>query len=108
MCKSISYIKFRKENVFPIVNLSFFNGLKEKKMASNPEAFSRVLIDHALEDSNWNLLDYKQVRFEFHTTNGRADYLLLDGAGFYAFLKRSGKILIPMTLRSKPEDMQKT
>ena len=50
-------------------------------MSDNPEAFSRVLIDHALEDSDWNLLDSKQVRFEFHTTNGRADYLLLDSTG---------------------------
>ena len=40
------------------------------------EAFSRVLIDKALEFSGWNLLDPKQVRFELNTANGRADYLL--------------------------------
>jgi type I restriction enzyme R subunit len=46
-----------------------------------PEAFSRVLIDKALEASDWNLLDPRQVRFEYHTVTGRADYLLLDSLG---------------------------
>jgi len=40
------------------------------------EAFSRILIDKALEFSGWNLLDSHQVRFELNTANGRADYLL--------------------------------
>jgi len=40
------------------------------------EAFSRVLIDKALEFSGWNLLDPHQVRFELNTATGRADYLL--------------------------------
>src|SRR6266705_31006 len=40
------------------------------------EAFSRILIDKALEFSGWNLLDPQQVRFEFNTATGRADYLL--------------------------------
>src|SRR5438093_11054615 len=40
------------------------------------EAFSRILIDKALEFSGWNLLDPKQVRFELNTATGRADYLL--------------------------------
>lgn len=35
------------------------------------EAFSRVLIDEALERSEWNLLDTMQVQFELHTKNGR-------------------------------------
>src|ERR1035437_8381504 len=39
-------------------------------------AFSRILIDKALEFSGWNLLDSHQVRFELNTENGRADYLL--------------------------------
>ena len=38
------------------------------------EAFSRVLIDKALEASGWDLL--KQVRFELATSTGRADYVL--------------------------------
>jgi type I restriction enzyme, R subunit len=50
-------------------------------MPDNPEAFSRILIDNALTDSGWDLLNTKEVRFEYHTTNGRADYLLLDGSG---------------------------
>src|SRR5271165_3113829 len=45
------------------------------------EAFSRVLIDKALESSDWDLLDSKQVVFEMHTGNGRADYLLKDKLG---------------------------
>jgi type I restriction enzyme, R subunit len=45
------------------------------------EAFSRILIDKALEFSGWNLLDPKQVQFEFHAANGRADYLLKNSLG---------------------------
>ncbi|MBI3811824.1 MAG: DEAD/DEAH box helicase family protein, partial [Nitrospirae bacterium] len=45
------------------------------------EAFSRILIDKALESSGWNLLDPQQVQFELHTGNGRADYLLKDKLG---------------------------
>jgi type I restriction enzyme R subunit len=45
------------------------------------EAFSRVLIDRALEFSRWDLLDTSQVQFELHTGNGRADYLLKDKLG---------------------------
>jgi len=40
------------------------------------EAFSRVLIDKALEFSGWNLLDPHQVRFELNGATGRADYVL--------------------------------
>src|ERR1022692_2378527 len=40
------------------------------------EAFSRVLIDKALEFSGWNLLDPRQVRFELNGSTGRADYVL--------------------------------
>ncbi len=43
--------------------------------------FSRILIDKALEFSNWDLLHPKQVQFEFHTSIGRADYLLKDRLG---------------------------
>lgn len=45
------------------------------------EAFSRILIDKALEFSGWDLLDPKQVRFEYNVISGRADYLLLDSLG---------------------------
>lgn len=45
------------------------------------EAFSRVLIDKALEFSGWNLLDSQQVRFELNTAIGRADYLLCGQRG---------------------------
>jgi type I site-specific restriction endonuclease len=45
------------------------------------EAFSRVLIDKALEFSGWDLLDPKQVVFELHGGAGRADYVLKDHLG---------------------------
>ena len=45
------------------------------------EAFSRILIDKALEFSGWNLLDSHQVRFELNTQTGRADYLLCGKRG---------------------------
>lgn len=47
-------------------------------MAGQNEAFSRVLIDKALEASGWNLLDSQQVQFELNTASGRTDYLLKD------------------------------
>lgn len=40
------------------------------------QAFSRVLIDKAMEFSAWNLLDPHQVRFELNSETGRADYVL--------------------------------
>ncbi len=48
---------------------------------SQPEAFSRILIDKALEFSGWDLLNPQQVQFELHTGNGRANYLLKDSLG---------------------------
>ena|SRR6185437_9962389 len=45
------------------------------------ETFSRILIDKALEASNWNLLDSKQVLFEYNSPTGRVDYLLKDSIG---------------------------
>lgn len=49
--------------------------------SGQPEAFSRILIDKALEASGWDLLNSQQVQFEIHNTNGRADYLLKDSMG---------------------------
>ncbi len=49
-------------------------------MSSGSEAFSRVLIDRALTDSGWDLLNPRQVRFETRA-GGRADYVLLDNKG---------------------------
>jgi predicted type IV restriction endonuclease len=45
------------------------------------EAFSRVLIDKALEASGWDLLSPQQVQFELNTASGRTDYLLKDSLG---------------------------
>ncbi len=45
------------------------------------ETYSRVLIDHALEESDWNLLDPLQVQLELSTPDGRVDYLLKDQLG---------------------------
>ena len=51
--------------------------MKNRDSSHQPEAFSRVLIDRALSDSEWDLLNPQQVQFEFHTPTGRADYLLV-------------------------------
>ena len=45
------------------------------------EAFSRVLIDQALRDSGWDLLDDRRVRFELDGHSGRADYVLSGERG---------------------------
>jgi type I restriction enzyme R subunit len=45
------------------------------------EAFSRVLIDKALENSGWDLLDSHSLEFEHHSIDGRADYILKDKLG---------------------------
>jgi predicted type IV restriction endonuclease len=45
------------------------------------EAYSRVLIDKALQARGWDLLDPQQVRLELNTSTGRADYLLKDTLG---------------------------
>jgi type I site-specific restriction endonuclease len=50
-------------------------------MRNQPEAFSRVLIDQALRDSGWDLLDNRQVRFESSDATGRADYVLSGERG---------------------------
>jgi type I restriction enzyme, R subunit len=50
-------------------------------MTHQPEAFSRVLIDKALADSSWDLMDFHQVRSEAHNQSGRADYLLMNKNG---------------------------
>src|SRR6266436_3493809 len=50
-------------------------------LSGSNEAFSRVLIDKALEFSGWNLLEPRQVRFELNGTTGRADYVLSGQRG---------------------------
>src|SRR5450759_2003436 len=59
------------------------------------EAFSRILIDKALEFSGWDLLDPKQVRFELNTANGRADYLLNGERGPLSVLEGKREDLDP-------------
>ena len=59
------------------------------------EAFSRVLIDKALEFSGWNLLDSHQVRFELNTENGRADYLLGGQRGSLCVLEAKREDIDP-------------
>jgi len=74
-----------------------------------PEAFSRILIDKALEFSGWDLLKPQQVQFELHTGNGRADYLLKDSLGRVLCVleaKREG-LAIHTTQRDKPVDTPK-
>ncbi|MET0262818.1 MAG: type I restriction endonuclease, partial [Rariglobus sp.] len=54
---------------------------------SQNEAFSRILIDKALEFSGWDLLNSKQVRFEMTGVGGRADYVLCGERGPLAVLE---------------------
>lgn len=50
--------------------------MEDSALPGQPEAFSRVLIDQALKDSGWNLLDSRQVRLELSGDGGRSDYVL--------------------------------
>jgi type I restriction enzyme R subunit len=50
-------------------------------LPTKPEAFSRVLIDQALKESDWDLLDERRVRFELDGKSGRADYVLCGERG---------------------------
>src|SRR5260370_16933139 len=45
------------------------------------EAFSRVLIDQALKESGWDLLNDRRVRFELDGKSGRAGYVLTGDRG---------------------------
>ena len=74
------------------------------------EAFSRVLIDKALEASGWDLLNPQQVRFELNTANGRADYLLKDSLGRVLCVLEAKRedLSTPTTPRSKHAVTQRT
>jgi predicted type IV restriction endonuclease len=65
----------------PKSNTDAQSSSERKTRWNQNEAFSRVLIDKALEFSGWDLLDPRQVVFELHTGAGRADYLLKDKLG---------------------------
>ncbi len=60
-----------------------------------PEAFSRVLIDQALRDSGWDLLDDRRVRFELDGHSGRADYVLSGERGSLCVLEAKRPDLDP-------------
>ena len=47
-------------------------------MSKENEAFARVLIDAALKESGWDLLNKKQIRLELSGKSGRADYILME------------------------------
>src|SRR5437762_1759914 len=70
----------RKKSSLDWTANSITSTIKHKRMSLN-EAFSRVLIDEALKESGWDLLDSRQVRLELHTATGRADYVLLGPHG---------------------------
>jgi len=70
---------------------------------SQPEAFSRILIDKALEFSGWHLLNSQQIQFEQHTETGRADYLLKDSFGrVLCVLEAKREGLDPYDAKSRP------
>src|SRR3989454_11671076 len=62
---------------------------------ASTEAFSRVLIDKALEFSGWNLLDPHQLRFELNGATGRADYVLSGQRGPLCVLEAKREELDP-------------
>ncbi len=64
-------------------------------LPDQPEAFSRVLIDQALRDSEWDLLDPQKVRFESSGRDGRADYILLGRTGALCVLEAKRPDLDP-------------
>jgi len=59
-----------------------------------PEAFSVVLIDQALRDSGWDLLDDRRVRFELDENSGRGttNWHALT-KGIRKFSPASGRVL---------------
>ena len=64
-------------------------------MPNVPEAFSRILIDKALEFSGWNLLDPRQLRFEVNGVTGRSDYVLSGERGPLCVLEAKREDLDP-------------
>jgi type I restriction enzyme R subunit len=64
-------------------------------LPKKPEAFSRILIDQALRDSGWDLLDPQQVRFEISGREGRADYVLGGRQGPVCVLEAKREDLDP-------------
>ncbi len=64
-------------------------------MPAKPEAFSRVLIDQALKESGWDLLDDRQVSFELDGQSGRADYVLSGERGSLCVLEAKRPDLDP-------------
>jgi len=68
------------------------------------EAFSRVLIDKALEASGWNLLDPHQVRFELNSVTGRADYVLGGQHGPLSVLEAKREELDPYDAKDQAHD----
>jgi type I restriction enzyme R subunit len=65
------------------------------------EAFSRILIDKALEFSGWNLLNPKEVRFEMSGLGGRADYVLSGERGPLAVLEAKKESVDPYDAREQ-------
>jgi type I restriction enzyme R subunit len=59
------------------------------------EAFSRVLIDQALRESNWDILDEHRVRFEVDGNSGRVDYVLSGDRGALCVLEAKRPDLDP-------------
>jgi type I restriction enzyme R subunit len=70
-------------------------------MSPQSEAFSRVLIDQALRDSGWDILDPHQVRFELHGSSGRADYVLSGDKGPLCVLEAKREDLDPYNAKEQ-------
>ena len=72
------------------------------------EAFSRVLIDKALEFSGWNLLDPKEVRFEMAIGDKRADYVLGGQRGPLGVLEGKREDVDPYDAKEKTRGYSRT
>lgn len=68
---------------------------------TRPEAFARVLIDDALRQSGWDLLDTQQVRLELSGAEGRADYVLLGPRGPLAVLEAKAEDVDPYNAKEQ-------
>ena len=80
---------------FSLVRLQGCRVVLATMATTHNEAFSRVLIDKALEFSGWNLLDHHQVRFELSGSTGRADYVLSGQHGPLCVLEAKREDLDP-------------
>jgi type I restriction enzyme, R subunit len=70
-------------------------------MTNENEAFARILIDSALKESGWDLLNDKQVRFELSGKAGRSDYILFDNGEPLCVLEAKKETIDPYNAKEQ-------